>query len=223
MTTVVATGAPAPIRPGSASRRKQQLAPYLFVLPFFVVFVAMLVVPLGYAAWTSLFRSRLIGGKVFAGLDNYTRALTDPGFLEGLRRVALILLVQVPIMLGLALVFALVLDSGRARRVARPTSAHLPAVCGARCRRDPHVGLPLRSRLRPDRPGIPGGRSRGAQLLLRTEHARRDHERRHVVICWLQHGDHVLGPPSHPHMSSTKLPRSTARPSSESPGASRSP
>ena len=114
MTTVVATGAPAPIRPGSASRRKQQLAPYLFVLPFFVVFVAMLVVPLGYAAWTSLFRSRLIGGKVFAGLDNYTRALTDPGFLEGLRRVALILLVQVPIMLGLALVFALVLDSGRA-------------------------------------------------------------------------------------------------------------
>ena len=127
MTTLVATGAPAPIRRGSANRRKQLLAPYLFVLPFFVVFVAMLVVPLGYAAWTSLFRSRLIGGKVFAGLDNYTRALTDPGFLEGLRRVALILLVQVPIMLGLALVFALVLDSGRC-------AGRAPYACSSSCR-----------------------------------------------------------------------------------------
>jgi multiple sugar transport system permease protein len=115
MTTQLAPAAAAAIRPGSAKRRKQQLAPYLFVLPFFVVFVTMLVVPLGYAAWISLFRSRLIGGRVFVGLDNYVSALTDPGFLEGLRRVALILLVQVPIMLGLALVFALVLDSGRAR------------------------------------------------------------------------------------------------------------
>ena len=75
MTSLVATAAPAPIRRGSTNRRKQLLAPYLFVLPFFVVFVAMLVVPLGYAAWTSLFRSRLIGGKVFAGLDNYTAHL----------------------------------------------------------------------------------------------------------------------------------------------------
>ena len=114
MTTALAPTATPESRPGSANRRKQQLAPYLFVLPFFVVFVAMLMVPLGYAAWTSLFRSRLIGGRVFAGLDNYTRALADPAFLDGLRRVGLILLIQVPIMLGLALVFALVLDSGRA-------------------------------------------------------------------------------------------------------------
>ena len=114
MTTVLAPTATTESRPGSAHRRKQQLAPYLFVLPFFVVFVAMLMVPLGYAAWTSLFRSRLIGGRMFAGLDNYTRALTDPAFLDGLRRVGLTLLIQMPIMLGLALVFALVLDSGRA-------------------------------------------------------------------------------------------------------------
>jgi multiple sugar transport system permease protein len=115
MTTQLAPTATAAIPTGSAKRHKQRLAPYLFVLPFFVVFVVMLVVPLGYAAWTSLFRSRLIGGRVFVRLDNYVSALTDPRFLEGLRRVGLILLVQVPIMLGLALVFALVLDSGRAR------------------------------------------------------------------------------------------------------------
>ena len=54
MTTLVATRrTTAPIRPGTQpNRRKQRLAAYLFVLPFFVVFMAMLVVPLVYAAWT---------------------------------------------------------------------------------------------------------------------------------------------------------------------------
>jgi len=94
--------------------RKQRLAAYLFLLPFFVVFVAMLVVPLAYAGYLSLFESKLIGGEVFAGFANYGRALTDPAFLGGLGRVALFFIVQVPIMLGLALFFALALDTARA-------------------------------------------------------------------------------------------------------------
>ncbi|MFB7249973.1 carbohydrate ABC transporter permease [Microbacterium sp. NPDC056234] len=96
-------------------KRKQQRAAYLFILPFFIVFTAMLVVPLIYSGYLSLFESKLIGGEQFAGLANYARALMDPDFLASLGRVALFLVVQVPIMLGLALFFALALDSGRAR------------------------------------------------------------------------------------------------------------
>jgi multiple sugar transport system permease protein len=99
----------------SSTKRKQNIAAYLFVLPFFVVFLTMLVVPLVYSGYLSLFESRLIGGEVFAGLANYVRAILDPAFLASLGRVALFLIVQVPIMLGLALFFALALDSGRAR------------------------------------------------------------------------------------------------------------
>jgi multiple sugar transport system permease protein len=88
---------------------------YLFVLPFMLVFLAMLVLPLIYAAYLSLFRERLIGGTVFAGLDNYTRALTDPRLLEGVGRVALYFLIQVPIMLVIALLAALAIDSGLLR------------------------------------------------------------------------------------------------------------
>lgn len=88
---------------------------YLFVAPFMLVFLAMLVLPLGYAAYLSLFQERLIGGTVFAGIDNYTRALTDPRLLEGVGRVALFFLIQVPIMLVLALVAALAIDSGLLR------------------------------------------------------------------------------------------------------------
>jgi multiple sugar transport system permease protein len=88
---------------------------YLFVLPFLLVFVAMLVAPLAYAAYLSLFREQLIGGTVFAGLENYTRAITDDRLIEGILRVARFFVIQVPIMLALSLVAALAIDSGLLR------------------------------------------------------------------------------------------------------------
>jgi multiple sugar transport system permease protein len=80
-----------------------------------LVFLTMLVLPLAYAAYLSLFRERLIGGTVFAGLENYSRALTDPRLLEGVGRVALFFVIQVPIMLVIALLAALAIDSGLLR------------------------------------------------------------------------------------------------------------
>lgn len=96
-------------------RRKQTTAAYLFVLPFLVIFAAMLVVPLIYSGYLSLFASQLIGGTVFVGLKNFGEALTDPQFVSGVARMGLFLLVQVPIMLAASLFFALLLDSGRLR------------------------------------------------------------------------------------------------------------
>ena len=97
------------------NRRKLIFTAYAFVAPFIIVFIAMLIVPLGYAGYLSLFQTRLVGGEVFSGLDNFARALTDPRFLEGIGRMLIFLLVQVPIMLGLALFFALAIDSGKLR------------------------------------------------------------------------------------------------------------
>jgi multiple sugar transport system permease protein len=114
-TLPAASAAEPRIRRTSVSSRTQTRAAYLFVLPFFVVFAAMLIVPLGYAGYLSLFKSQLIGGLSFAGLANYAEALSDPAFLDGVGRMGLFLLVQVPIMLGVALFLALALDSGRVR------------------------------------------------------------------------------------------------------------
>ena len=104
------TSAAVPRRRREASRRAA--AGYLFVAPFLVVFVAMLVVPLVYAGYLSLFTEQLIGGTSFAGLDNYTRAFGDEQLWQGVARVGMFFLIQVPIMLVLALAFALALDSG---------------------------------------------------------------------------------------------------------------
>ena len=70
-------------RPGR-NRRKLVITAYALITPFLLVFVAMLIVPLGYAGFLSLFQSKLIGGEVFSGLDNFAKALSDPMFIEGI-------------------------------------------------------------------------------------------------------------------------------------------
>ncbi|WP_239165925.1 carbohydrate ABC transporter permease [Catellatospora citrea] len=84
-----------------------------FVGPFVAVFAFVFLAPIAYAIWLSLFRTRLIGGTGFVGLDNYGQAFVDPQFWESAGRVSLFLVVQVPIMLFLALLVALAIDSGR--------------------------------------------------------------------------------------------------------------
>jgi multiple sugar transport system permease protein len=104
-----------------AARRRwsrERWAGWGFVGPFLIVFAFALVAPIGYAIYLSLFRQQLIGGTAFVGLGNYHLALTDPRFWESLRRVLVFLAVQVPIMLVLALLAALALDSARLRWAA---------------------------------------------------------------------------------------------------------
>ncbi|NUP47752.1 MAG: sugar ABC transporter permease [Catenulispora sp.] len=104
-----------PQRRRSRANAVQTRAAWALVIPFLLVFAAFLIVPLGYAAYLSMFTSKLVGGHVFSGLTNYSQALHDPNFWAGLRRVALFLVIQVPIMLGASIFFALALDSGRVR------------------------------------------------------------------------------------------------------------
>jgi len=77
------------------------------------VFALVFLAPIAYSIYLSLFRTQMVGGTRFVGLENYGRAFSDPQFWEALGRVALFLVVQVPIMLGIALLVALALDSGR--------------------------------------------------------------------------------------------------------------
>ncbi|MFE9650753.1 carbohydrate ABC transporter permease [Streptomyces sp. NPDC006365] len=112
MAATTAAYAKKPRRAGPSPRRRSGSAGPLFVAPFLILFLLLFLAPLGYAAYLSLFQEQLIGGTVFVGLDNYVTALKDPQLLHGVGRVALFFLVQVPLMLLLALLFALALDSG---------------------------------------------------------------------------------------------------------------
>ncbi|MET8868171.1 sugar ABC transporter permease [Nonomuraea sp. NPDC004580] len=117
-----------------ARARRSTRAPYVFVAPAVLLFVAFLAIPIGYALYLSLRGLRLTGGgifgtrqEVFVGLENYGTTLTDPEFWSGFGRLALYGLISVPLTLGLALLFALLLDhaGSRARRFSR-TAIFLP-------------------------------------------------------------------------------------------------
>ena len=113
--TETVLGSPGGKRPGAAARDKrlrQVVIPYLFLLPFLVLFVAFLVLPLAYALGISVFADRLVGGTVFIGAENYLRAIRDPAFLGGVVRMLMFGAFQIPIMLGLAFILSLVFDSG---------------------------------------------------------------------------------------------------------------
>ncbi|MDT0267521.1 sugar ABC transporter permease [Streptomyces sp. DSM 44915] len=94
-------------------RQRRRLTGLWFVAPFAAVFLLVIIAPIGYAIYLSLFRDRLVGGTIFVGLDNYLKALDDPAFWDSVLRVAGYMAVQVPVMLALSLLAALALDSAR--------------------------------------------------------------------------------------------------------------
>ena len=91
-------------------RRRRSWIGWAFVAPFMLAFLLVLVAPLVYTVYLSLFQHRLIGGNTFVGLTNYVQQLTNPDFWDALLRVSLYLVVFVPVMLGLSLLAALAID-----------------------------------------------------------------------------------------------------------------
>lgn len=97
--------------------------PYAFLSPAIVLFVVFMVVPVGYTVHLSLRRVKVSGlglgaaarRESFAGLANYRAVLDDTEFWRSGLRVLIYGGLLVPTMLGLALLFALLLDLPRAR------------------------------------------------------------------------------------------------------------
>ena len=104
----------------SLRKEKQQYVGMLYCLPYVVVFLMGTILPILYALYLSFFKEQMIGGSRFVGLKNFVRAVNDAKLWESFGRVSLYFLIQVPLMLALALLAALILDSGRIRRIAVP-------------------------------------------------------------------------------------------------------
>ncbi|RMI06616.1 carbohydrate ABC transporter permease [Cellulomonas triticagri] len=94
------------------------------IAPFVLLFLFVYVTPIVYSVVQSFFSlqtSSLGFGEpstVFVGLDNYTKAIESGAFWSALGRIFAFGFVQVPVMLGIALGLALLLDSAAARWVS---------------------------------------------------------------------------------------------------------
>jgi multiple sugar transport system permease protein len=96
-----------------------------FTVPFQLGFVFLYLLPIGYAVYESLFREQQsglgLGGSTteFNGLGNYTKGLGDSAFMGSILRVVLFACVQIPVMLFISLVLALLLDAVTSRVAGR--------------------------------------------------------------------------------------------------------
>lgn len=90
--------------------------PYVLLLPFMCVFLPFTVFPAAYAIYLSVFSSKgKLFGRVFVGLENYIAAVHDARFWGAVARMIYFSAVQVSVMLVIAVVLALLLDSGISR------------------------------------------------------------------------------------------------------------
>ncbi|MDN0200557.1 sugar ABC transporter permease [Streptomyces sp. S.PNR 29] len=106
--------------------RSQRWKGAAFTVPFQLGFVFLYLLPIGYAVYQSLFLEKqsglgLGGGATteFVGLDNYGKGLTDSAFMTSILRVVLFACVQIPFMLLISLVLALLLDAVTAKAAGR--------------------------------------------------------------------------------------------------------
>lgn len=111
MTEGIAASIEKPVR----KRRRVPLAPYLFVLPFVLIFAGFSLYPMGFALRLSFTNWRGAGVLESIGLANYTYLLTSPDFWDSLGNSAVLWLLVVPGQVVLALVIAVALMRARFR------------------------------------------------------------------------------------------------------------
>ena len=118
------------------SDTRRNLTGWAFIAPFAVIFLALLVAPLIYALYLSLFQNQLIGGTRFVLFNNYAKAFTDPDFLDGVWFVIRFSIILIPLQMAISLAVALILDIvttrfARFSRLMIFLPYAIPAVIGA--------------------------------------------------------------------------------------------
>ncbi|HWS79655.1 MAG TPA: sugar ABC transporter permease [Rubrobacter sp.] len=93
------------------ARGTGSFTPYLFLLPFFLIYLVFLVYPVLAAFRLSFYESSGFGGDTFTGLDNYARLVQDSRYLEALKNTTLYALASVFILSPLALLVAVAIRS----------------------------------------------------------------------------------------------------------------
>lgn len=108
--------------------RKENWAGWAFAAPALVLIGLFMVYPILWSLWMSLHTGKGMNLK-FNGLANLTRMVNDPVLLTALSNTMIFLVIQVPLMIVLALLFAVALNNPRLKgRAVLRTAIFLPCV-----------------------------------------------------------------------------------------------
>lgn len=113
----------------SRARRREALLGYLYIAPWAVGYLLLILGPVLASLYLSLTQYSIISRPTFIGLANYSKAFTaDPLFVKSLGNTFYYVVLHVPLSIGTSLLLALFLDQGlRATRLFR-TLFFLPSI-----------------------------------------------------------------------------------------------
>jgi multiple sugar transport system permease protein len=96
----------------SVAERGEARSGLLFVAPYLLVFLVLLLYPLLSGMWLSLHKADLFGGSQFIGFENYARLFRDAEFLKSVRNTCYFVVLTVPALTVIGLSLALALNNG---------------------------------------------------------------------------------------------------------------
>ena len=110
----------------------ENIAAYLFLLPFLIFFVGFVLYPMFMCVYTSFFDANMGKEDVFIGFANYVELTNDPIFWKALANTMIIVLVSVPITCAFSLWVASIISKMKvASTSAFRCIFYLPVVTGS--------------------------------------------------------------------------------------------
>lgn len=91
-------------------RYRNDIMPYIFILPNMILFITFVIVPIIFTFAYSFTKWNGIGDKVFIGLENYVKMFKNSSFQTSLKNTFIYTLLLVPLEMFLALLLALLLN-----------------------------------------------------------------------------------------------------------------
>jgi ABC-type sugar transport system permease subunit len=96
-------------------RHQRRLAPYLFISPFYVLFVIFFLGPVLFALYLAFHNWNGIDELTYVGAGNFTELLTDPIFLKSLSNTAFYAATALFVVSPLSILIAVALNAGLVR------------------------------------------------------------------------------------------------------------
>lgn len=92
-------------------RRKSVLLPVLFLAPYLLAYGGMILYPVARGVYISLHDARIQGMGEYVGLANYREMIADPEFWEALWNTIYFVLLSTPLLTGMGLILALIVNA----------------------------------------------------------------------------------------------------------------
>ena len=111
---------------------KKYRAPYLFILPFFILFFVFQLIPTIWTVYFSFTEWKGIGDPQPCGISNYRKMMVDSMFWESLGNTVIYWIAGLVLIMGLSVLIATLLNSPLVKgRAFFRTAAFLPNICAA--------------------------------------------------------------------------------------------